>query len=467
MINTLRHLPGSRSLHSLQSILPQPFHVPSPLATSSKYTLDHPLHAPLPYTLPRIPPSDRSDPALPALLSYASDDELVNSLHSTSARSAALNPFNLAVNWTSTIDPALAYLSLRARPAFTPFLTDKSTGRNVKDIYEALKPSGLHQRLVSDLLLRNPDPRTLTTILELDALSVKSNSFDNLRSSLVVAIYEHLPDRWRDGLSRTTHMRVAKAMINQGETESVPSVFYSLYASTHWEPDGVWVLLNLIVHLTRHQAVEEALPLLQHLLRHNRLPQSALVGKGDPSHPLAPSITVISIVIRTALSYGYYGRARTLSADLLPLLVNSTHHEPAWDLLLELCRTSLVGGTRRSPQLGATKVEMEFVNTTLSAMSTIPNSPILPKGTVNDFVAASKSRQGAGFYFGLDEIKRPGLTAGNIWHLAKLRDPRVFAKLDREAKRLKKEDWERIRPAYERNRAATSGRRRHLDKLSS
>lgn len=458
MIRAFRHVSGTRSLHSLQSFLPEPFHVPSPLATSSKFTLDHPLHAPLPYTLPRIPPSDRSDPALPALLSYASDDELVNSLRpSTSSRTTSPNPFNLAINWTSTIDPALAYLSLRSRPAFTPFLTDRSTSRNVKDIYEALRPSGLHQRLVSDLLLRNPDPRTLTTILELDALSIKSNSFDNLRSSLVVSIYDHLPDRWRDGLSRATHMRVAKAMINQGETDTVSAVFYDLYASTHWEPEGTWVLLNLIIHLTRHQAVEEALPLLQHLIRHNRLPQSALVGEGDPSHPLAPAITVISIIIRTALSYGYYGRARSLASDLLPLLVNSTHHEPAWDLLLELCRTSLVGGTRG---------EMEFVNTTLSTMSTIPGSPVLPKTTVNDYVASMKSRQAAGFYFALDEGKRPDLTSGNIWHLAKLRDPRVFAMLDKEFGKLKEEDREKIRPVYERLRSARAGRRRHLDKIS-
>lgn len=460
MFNTLKHIPGARSLHSLQSILPQPFHVPSPLATSSKFTLDHPLHAPLPYTLPRIPPSDRSDPALPALLSYASDDELVNSLHSASTKTASMNPFSLSVDWTSTIDPALAYLSLRSRSSFTPFLTDRSMARNVKDTYEALRPSGLHQRLVSDLLLRNPDPRTLATILELDALSIKLNSFDNLRSSLVVSIYDHLPDRWRDGLSRTTHLRVARAMINQGETDSVPAVFHNLYASTHWEPEGVWVLLSLISHLSRHQAVEEALPLLQHLLRHNRLPQAALpkTGRGDSTHPHAPAITVISILIRTTLSYGLYGRSRLLATDLISLLVNTPHHEPAWDLLLELCRTSLVGGT---------KDEKDFVNTTLSAMSRFPQSPILPKATINDFVASNKPRRAAGFYFSLDEAKRPDLTAGNVLRLASLREPRIFAKLDLETSKLKAADWEQIQEAYETYRTTLSGRRWHLTRRST
>jgi hypothetical protein len=171
--------------------------MPQPLATSSKITLDHPLHAPLPFTLPHVPPSERSDPALPILLNYASDDELINSLQSSTTDSGSSNPFNLSINWTSTIDPALAYLTLRSRPAFTPFLSDRDLGRNIEQIYGALRPSGLHQRLVSDLLLRNPDPRLLAKIIDMDANGLKARSFDNLRTSLITAIYSHLPDTQR------------------------------------------------------------------------------------------------------------------------------------------------------------------------------------------------------------------------------------------------------------------------------
>lgn len=434
----------------LQSIMPQPMHVPSPLATSSKFTLDHPLHAPLPYTLPRIPPSDRSDPALPALLSYASDDELVNSLHSFSgpdAKGSSLNPFNLAINWTSTIDPALAYLSLRSRPSFTPFLSDRDLGRNIRSVYEVLRPSGLHQRLVSDMLLRNPDPQTFATILELDAHSRKSNSFDNLRSSLVVALYNSLPDRLRTKLSRTTNLRIAKALIAQGETDLVAPVFHNLYHTTLWEPEGVWVLLSLITHLTRHQAVDQALPLLQHLIRQNRLPSAAFAGhtatQGDAAHPQIAAITVLSIVIRTVLSYRFYERSRQLSTELLGLLVASSHHESAWQLLLELCRASLAGATRR---------EMEYVNETLSTMATIRDSPRLPKATTNDYVGSIKPRRGAGFYFGIPESKRPGLTSSNILRLAWLREKRVLAKLDKEVIKLDEREWEPLRDVYERFR---------------
>jgi hypothetical protein len=428
-----------RQLHSLQSILPQPWRVASPLATSSKITLDHPLHAPLPFTLPHTPPSERSDPALPILLNYASDDELINSLHSGSDN-ASSNPFNLSVDWTSTIDPALAYLTLRSRPAFTPFLADRGLGRNIERIYGALRPSGLHQRLVSDLLLRNPDPKLLAKIIDMDANGLKARSFDNLRTSLITAIYANLPDYQRASFSRSTNIRISKALVSQGDTTHIAAIFHNLYNSTTWEPPGVWILLSLILHLTQHQAVEDALPLLQHLIRNQRLPAAALVGRGDPSHPQAPAITVQSIIIRSILSYPFYERARQLSTDLLDLLSSSRNHGPAWDLLLEVCRVNLVGGTRP---------EMQFVNDMLSGMAKIPEAPMLPRSTVNDYIGSVKPRIGAGFFFSLDEKVRPKLTPGNILRLASLREYRVTRKLEKEIKRLEEHEWAACREAFE------------------
>lgn len=308
------------------------------------------------------------------------------------------------------------------------------------DIYEALRPSGLHQRLVSDLLLRNPDPDTLASILELDASTLKLNQFDNLRTSLVVSIYQSLPRSRRDSLKRVTNLRVAKALIHQGETESVPAVFYKLYNTTTWEPEGLWVLMSLILHLTRHQAVEKALPLLQYLIRHNRLPVSALAVKGDPAHPEAPAIVILSIAIRAALSSRFYERARQLATEMTSVLSGSTFHEPAWDLLLEICRASLVVGSRS---------ELDFVNSTLTAMSKIPSSPDLPRSIVNDYLPAVKPRRAAGFYFGLDEAKRPTLTASNILRLAWLSESRVIKRLDKEVARLDGTEWEAVRPTYE------------------
>jgi len=419
--------------------MPQPMRVASPLATSSKITLDHPLHAPLPFTLPHVPPSERSDPALPILLNYASDDELVNSLHSSSTDSASSNPFNLSINWTSTIDPALAYLTLRSRPAFTPFLSDRDLSRNIEQIYGALRPSGLHQRLVSDLLLRNPDPALLAKIIDMDANGLKARSFDNLRTSLITAIYSHLPDTQRKQFSRSTNIRISKALVSQGDTAHIGAIFHNLYSSTVWEPEGAWVLLSLILHLTQHQAVEDALPLLQHLIRNQRLPSAALVGRGDPSHPQAPAITVLSIVIRSLLSYRFYGRVRHLSTDLLGLLSQTKYHGPAWELLLEICRVNLVGGTR---------TEMEFINKTLSSMAKVPGAPTLPKSTVNDYIGSVRHRIGAAFYFSLDEAIRPGLTVGSILRFAHLKEERVMKLLEKEIGRIPEKEWASCREAF-------------------
>jgi hypothetical protein len=392
--------------------MPQPMRVASPLATSSKITLDHPLHAPLPFTLPHVPPSERSDPALPILLNYASDDELINSLQSSSTDSASSNPFNLSVNWTSTIDPALAYLTLRSRPAFTPFLSDRDLGRNIEQIYGALRPSGLHQRLVSDLLLRNPAPKLLAKIIDMDANGLKARSFDNLRTSLITAIYSHLPDTQRKQFSRSTNIRISKALVSQGDTRHIGAIFHNLYSSTVWEPEGVWVLLSLILHLTQHQA----------------------------SHPQAPAITVLSIVIRSLLSYRFYGRIRHLSTDLFGLLAQTKYHGPAWELLLEICRVNLVGGTN---------TEMEFINKTLSGMAKVPGAPVLPKSTVNDYIGSVRHRVGAAFYFSLDEAIRPALTAGNILRFAHLKEVRVTRLLEKEIGRVPKHEWETCREAFE------------------
>lgn len=303
---------------------------------------------------------------------------------------------------------------------------------------------------MSDLLLRNPDADALARILELDASTFKANQFDSLRTSLVVSIYNSLPKSRRDRLSRKTNLRVAKALIHQGETDSVPSVFYSLYDTTVWDREGVWVLMSLILHLTRHQAVDKALRLLQHLIRHNRLPISALTAKGDPSHPEAPSVAILSISIRTALSSKFYERSRQLASELTAVLASSTFHESAWDLLLEVCRASLAGGSR---------VELGFVNTTLSEMTKIPSSPALPRTTVNDYLGMVKPRRAAGFYFSLPEDKRPSLTPSSILRLAWLREVRLFQQLDKEVDKLDASEWAGHQAAYDDYRK--SARRAH------
>jgi hypothetical protein len=126
--------------------------------------------------------------------------------------------------------------------------------------------------------------------------------------------------------------------------------------------------------------------------------------------------------------------------DLLDLLASSRYHGPAWDLLLEVCRVNLVGGTR---------AEMQFVNEMLSGMAKISEAPTLPRSTVNDYIGSVKPRIGAGFFFSLDEKVRPKLTPGNILRLANLREYKVTRKLEKEIKRLDEHEWTSCRAAFE------------------
>jgi len=92
---------------------------------------------------------------------------------------------------------------------------------------------------------------------------------------------------------------------------------------------------------------------------------------------------------------------------------------------------------------------MQFVNDMLSGMAKIPEAPMLPRSTVNDYIASVKPRIGAGFFFSLDEKVRPKLTPGNIIRLASLREYRVTRKLEQEIARLEEHEWASCRKAFE------------------
>jgi hypothetical protein len=92
---------------------------------------------------------------------------------------------------------------------------------------------------------------------------------------------------------------------------------------------------------------------------------------------------------------------------------------------------------------------MQFVNEMLSGMAKIPEAPILPRSTVNDYIGSVKPRIGAGFFFSLDEKVRPKLTPGKILRLASLREYRVTRKLEKEIKKLEEHEWASCRETFE------------------
>lgn len=478
----------TRQIASLQSILPRPIRLPSSLATSSRITLDHPLHAPLSFTLPYFPPAPsesvsppalvdsaksvldhQPDPVLPFMLTFASDEELVKALFppSSSSRFSSSSPSRtprsdkkekglFGVTWISTLDPSLAYLALRSRPTFTSFLQNL-TATNIGETYELLKPSGLHERLVSDLLLRHPQDTLLATILELESrpqlnsanTKIKTSTsgipkvalaLDQLRPSLVTSIYSVLTPSSRTSLSRRANLLVSKALISQAETSLIPPLFHHLTRSTDWQPEGVWILLNLILALVRHHDIDKAIPLLHNLVADNRLPASALLGKGLSAHSEAKVLIVQTMILRAALEWRFFARARTLATELLETLKRSENCEPVWNLILDVVRVSLVGGQRS---------EVDWVTETLQTMSTLPPCPSpsssttstdgaqsrgipvplsLPSSTLNTYFASVKPTHGKALQLlhSLPPHHRPRFTSSNFMRLASTLNRKVL-----------------------------------------
>lgn len=265
----------------------------------------------------------------------------------------------------------------------------------MEKIYNNLQPSGLHRFLVSDLLLRYPDPGTLGRILELDT---KAPIESRLPSNLVVAIYGHLRnaiDRRRlPRLSRRINLSVTKALEEEGETGTLISVYQDLSRTTVWEPEGVWVLLDIILRLVRQGATDNALRLLQGLLADNHIPRSA-VGKSNLKHPEAITILIQSIILRCCLQWKLYGRAQQIVVeDLLNTISNSEPSLPVFDLLLQACRGAIAS---------LNKEHVEWAGGLLLSLAQLDGHPPVPNSILNTYYAAVSPDIGLDLYLKLPQ----------------------------------------------------------------
>ncbi|RSH81600.1 hypothetical protein EHS25_006222 [Saitozyma podzolica] len=326
LATTLHHLPT-----------PSPSLPYFPTASSSKQTLDHPLFL-------RPPPSD----PISAALLFATDEDLVNALTSSPSSTSGASELSIATplatgrdDWTSTTDPGLAFLALRSRPTYSPFL--QSLRPYLHRLYHRLKASGTHQLLVSDLLLRHPDPRILADLLELDASSPLP---DRLRPSLVVSLYTHLlptisKPRQRRPLSRHANLYVAKVALSKSEIKLLPPLFDSLYPTTEWEPEGAWVLIRLILNTLPSDAAS-AVRMFRRLVADEHIPRD-LLGRTNPRHPKFREVLVLSAIIRCCMDWKLYVRAEGIANDLVGVMRDSAPAEGGVDAVLELVRTSIAG----------------------------------------------------------------------------------------------------------------------------
>ncbi|WOO76713.1 uncharacterized protein LOC62_01G000336 [Vanrija pseudolonga] len=369
------------------STLP-PFLLPSPHASSSKLTLDAFL--------------ERPDEALWSALSFAAEDELM---------SAMLNPSPHGP-W---IDPATAYLGLRGSSLFSHYL--QLLLPRFRTLYANLRASGIHQVLVSDLVLRNPDARALREIL-LEEAETKSTGTP-LRAGLVAQIYRTIatPLRRRTlpPLSRQATIVVARALRDQDSLDLLTEVYYQLAHTMEWEPEYAWAALQIPLHLANRGRAPSALKLLQYPLALGKLPAAAL-GRSSPNHPEAAALMVQSAVARTMFEWGMDVRATSAVDAILETMRSSEVSMPSLEVVLQACR---IADLTKNPEL------VQWSEGVLLSLAGDFSFPPLPASSINAHLDALPNAEALGFYSKLS-VKRYGAPeTRHLLRIALTRPPRA------------------------------------------
>lgn len=373
--------------------------LPSSFATSSKVTLD------------AFPVGDTGvliddDP----IASFgASDQDLINAILLSSAPFGS--PYSL--QWTSTIDPAFAFLCLRRRSTYVPFL--RIVWPYLKRLHEQFQPSTVFQLLVTDLLLWNPDKRGLGQLLELEAVGE-----GHLRSNHIASIFNLVKADLLDGalptLSRKACMLVSKALIAEDEIDMLPEAWRVLFAITPWQPEGAWALFNIILHIVRRDGVDVALPLVQLLVERGLVHESAF-GKSNRKHPKAKVLLVQSVILRCCLEFKLYVRAQRVGEELVDTMESSEVSSAASELLLETCRATISGRNHD---------ELAWAGDFMERLAKLPGFPTLPASLVNAYMESVPSPIAVQVYLSLPQSKRPTPSPQSILALAAGRPTRTF-----------------------------------------
>ncbi|KAL1413024.1 hypothetical protein Q8F55_000773 [Vanrija albida] len=389
---TAAALPPSRAfataLAHTPSTIPS-FLLPSSHASSSKLTLDAFL--------------ERPDEALWSALSFAAEDELLTAVLATQPASGP---------W---IDPATAYLALRSSSLFSHYL--QLLLPRIRTLYANLRPSGIHQVLVSDLLLRNPDARALREIL-LEEAGTKSTGTP-LRAGLVAQIYRTIANPLRrrtlPALSRRATLVAARALREQEALDLLPEVYYQLAHTMDWEPEYAWAALQIPLHLASRGRAPEALRLLQYPLALGKLPATAL-GRSSASHPQAAVLMVQSAVTRIMLQWGMDVRATKAVDGLVETMRASEASAPAIELVLQACR---VADLSKKAEL------VEWSQGVLLSLADDFSFPPLPSSAVDAHLNALSTADALSFYSRLSPKRYAAPETRHLLRIALARPPRA------------------------------------------
>jgi hypothetical protein len=366
--------------------------LPSSPATSSKVTLD------------QFPVGEKGiliddDP----ITSFgATDQDLINAILLNGGPSSG-SP--LSLQWASTIDPAFAFLCLRRRSSYFPFLQIVSP--HLKRLHEQFRPALVFQLLATDLLLWNPDHRGFRELLELEALGN-----GHLRSSHIVSIFNLVRAALNTGtlppLSRKASMHVLRSLIAEGEIEMIPDAWRGLFAISAWEPEAAWALFSIVLHLVRHDAVDTALPLVQLLVERGLISESAF-KKSNPRHPKAKVLLVQSIVLRSCLEFKLYLRSQRIAEDLVDTMESSELSTSATELLLETCRATIAAKKTE---------EIAWAGGFMQRLAELNGFPSLPASLFDAYIDSVSDTEAVRFFKSLPEAKRPTPSPRSILSLA-------------------------------------------------
>lgn len=382
--------PVSTAQHE-KSPLPAFILQPSQVASSSRLTLDAFFDPDRLFA--DTFEAQRQEDNLRSALSFAADEELM-------AAVAAPPVTGEVSHW---IDPAAAYLGLRSSSLFSHYL--QALIPRIRRIYSNLRPSGMHQLLVSDLLLRNPDPRALRSILQEDAdLALPANYADKLRPGLVIQAYRHIAPALRrrvlPRLSRPALLTVSRALREQERGQNadlLADLFYELAHTTNWEPEGVWPLLEIALEMTKIGRSAEGLRLLQYPIQLGKLPVDAF-GHISALHSHAATLLVQSTIVRTLLTWQFDERAIKAADDLLETITNTDPSDPALHLVLTTCRVASMSRDDES---------IAWAGRTLLQIATDDRFPSLSNSEIDAHMDALSTPKAVAFYTALPSRHSP------------------------------------------------------------
>lgn len=264
-------------------------------------------------------------------------------------------------------------------------------------------------------MIRSGDGLVIRDLLEIDGEQRKQ-----FRTSATASMYEHIRPQLESGrlapLSGPTNRAIARALLAEGDIDSLPRIYDNMYETLEWNASqSAADFFAIILYMARHGKIDDALAMLAKPVR-DGLISDAGRNRSDPSHPKAKTVLVQTMIIRASLQYKRYDRVQEAADDLISTIEGTASTPFITDLVLELCRTNIVG--RKIDQ-------MTWTGDFLLRYARLDHSPPLPSAIVNAYIDNAPRSIAADWYAKLPSDHGPP-SPQNIIRLAQFRPRKAF-----------------------------------------